>query len=375
MAKSLFDPVTVGAINLPNRLIRSATWEGLCDTDGSPTPRLQELYRNLAGGGVGLIISGYTYVRADGKQLPGKMGIDSDHLLPSLKDLTDCVHGAGGKIFCQLVHAGGQTSSKTIGMQPIAPSAVTSPTFSEVPREMSLKEIRALVDDFARGADRARQAGFDGIQLHGAHGYLINQFLSPVTNHRTDDYGGSLENRMRFLLEVCSEVRRAVGADFPVTIKLTGADHLPGGFTPEEAVESARRLDELGIDAIEVSSGTAASQDLSPVRQGIDCEEKEAYNADLAGQIRQAVRVPVTVVGGLRSCASMSRLLKEEKADLFALSRPLIREPDLVKRWQRDPDHRATCISCNGCFRPGLQGEGIYCVVDRIEQKNRTLPV
>ncbi len=375
MTKNLFDSVTIGSLSLPNRLVRSATWEGMCDQDGRPKAQLAELYRGLVRGGVGLVISGYTFVRADGRQLPGKMGIDSDALIPALRELTSAVHQEGGRIFCQLVHAGGQTTAKAIGSTPVAPSALQAPNYPEMPRELSVAEVGELVTAFADGARRARAAGFDGVQLHGAHGYLINQFLSPLMNRRADAYGGTLANRMRFLEEICAAVRQQVGPDYPLTIKLTAADHLPGGFEFAEAMQVAQRLEELGIDAIEISAGTAASGKEGPVRQGIDRPEQEAYNAFYTRRLKEAVGIPVFLVGGLRSGAVLQRLLREGEADLFSLSRPLIREPDLVERWRRDANYRATCISCNGCFRPGLKGEGICCVIDRIEAENRSIQV
>jgi 2,4-dienoyl-CoA reductase-like NADH-dependent reductase (Old Yellow Enzyme family) len=375
MSRSLFDAVTIGSLRLPNRLVRSATWEGLCAADGRPTERLLELYRKLARGGVGLIITGYTFVRADGRQLPGKMGIDRDELIAPLSEMTAAVHAAGGKIFCQLVHAGAQTTAKVIGATPLAPSAVAAPNYPETPREMSVAEIGEMVAAFAAGARRAQQSGFDGVQLHGAHGYLINQFLSPLMNRRGDEYGGPLRGRMRFLEEVCMAVRREVGTDYPVTIKLTATDHLPGGFEFGEAMQAAQHLAELGIDAIEVSSGTAASGKETPVRQDIATAAQEAYNAVYARRLKEAVNVPILLVGGLRSGAVLQHLLEAGEADLFSLARPLIREPDLVNRWRAQEDYRATCISCNGCFRPGFKGEGIYCVVDRIEAESRSIQV
>lgn len=368
---TLFDPFKLGSLTLPNRFVRSATWEGMCDADGSPTQRLIDCYKILAKGGIGLIISGYTYIREDGKQLPGKMGIHDDKMIPALRELTETVHREGALIFCQLVHAGGQTSSKTIGSTPLAPSSIAFPSYGETPREITEDEIHKVIAAFAAAARRANDAGFDGIQLHGAHGYLINQFLSPLMNSRLDSYGGTLENRIRFLMETYTAVRQAVGAHFPVTIKLTASDNLPGGFSLEEAVWVAQKLDQAGIDAIEVSSGSAASGTESPVRQGIDSEDTEAYNAPFAKAIRKNVNVPVMVVGGLRTCNVMQRLLWEGEADLFSLSRPLIREPDLVNRWRQDDSHRATCISCNGCFKPGIKEGGICCVIDRIERNNK----
>ncbi len=370
MPKSLFDSVAIGKVNIPNRLVRSATWEGMCEESGRPTTRLNELYRRLAEGKVGLIVSGYTYVRPEGKQLPGKMGIYSDDLISSLRELTDAVHDAGGLVFCQLVHAGGQASSRVTGTQPVAPSAVDFPTYTETPRELDPKEIEDIVKAFGEGARRAREAGFDGVQIHGAHGYLVNQFLSPLTNRRTDSYGGSLENRLRFLREVYQAIREQVGDSCPVAIKLTASDNLPGGFEIEDAVKVSSELEKFGIDAIEVSSGTNASGENNPVRRGIDMPEQEGYNTGFAYRIKKAVAIPVMTVGGLRSTRVIENQLNEGFADFFALSRPLIREPDLPEKWKTQPSHKATCISCNGCFVPGRKEGGIYCVVEKQESSD-----
>ncbi|MDH3997454.1 MAG: NADH:flavin oxidoreductase [Desulfuromonadales bacterium] len=365
MKKSLFDSVQVGNCSLSNRLVRSATWEGLCDNDGAVTPKLLDFYRQLAQGGIGLIISGYSYVRADGKQLAGKMGIDHDGLLPGLKQLTQTVHDAGGKIFCQLVHAGGQTTSKVIGKTPLSPSVCDYAGYTEPTQEMSVAEIEAIVSAFGEAAARAKASGFDGVQLHGAHVYLINQFLSPITNQRQDEYGGTLENRMRFLEQVCQAVRAEVGPDYPVTIKLTACDHLEGGFTLEEAVIVSKRLQGLGIDAIEASSGGPASGEFGPARPKIDAPEKEAYNALAAAKIKAAVDIPVMTVGGLRSGAVMQKVLDDGSADMLSMSRPLIRQPNLPKLLNEDSNAVATCTSCNGCFVPGMRGKGIFCVLDK----------
>ncbi|HDR46963.1 MAG TPA: NADH:flavin oxidoreductase [Geoalkalibacter subterraneus] len=366
----LFDDVRIGSLIIPNRLVRSATWEGMCEKDGTPTTKLENYYETLARGGIGLLISGYAFVRSDGKQLPGKMGIDSDDKIPALRRLTSAAHNNGSRIFCQLVHAGGQANAKETGSTPLAPSAIESSLYPATPREMSAQDIAEIIHAFSEGARRAKEAGFDGVQLHCAHGYLINQFFSPLTNKRTDRYGGSLEGRARFLQETFEAVREKVGPDYPVAIKLTACDNLEGGFSLEEAVEISRMLQHLGIDAIEVSSGTAASGNQTPVRQGIDTEEKEAYNATYATAIKRSVNLPVMVVGGIRSGTVAKRLLDAGQADFVALSRPLIREPDLPLRWRKDPLYRARCISCNGCFKPGLKEGGIYCVIDGIEQSD-----
>lgn len=359
---TLAAPLTINGMTLGNRLVRSATWEGMCDADGCPTPRLIDCYRTLARGGVGLIVSGYTFVSREGKQFPGKMGLDSEGCAAGMRALTAAVHAEGGKLCVQLVHAGGQTDSKNAGRQPLAPSAVKVDQFPETPQELSVDEIARLVAAFAASAEKAKEYGFDAVQLHGAHGYLINQFLSPLTNRRNDGYGGSKENRSRFLLEVYAAVRAAVGADFPVLIKLNGSDNLEGGLGTADALYAARALDQAGIDAIEVSGGTPASGSLGPVRSKIEAVDQEGYNLALGLEIKAAVGCPVFSVGGFRSF-EVARQALQQGVDGIALSRPLIREPDLPKRWLEGDAARATCISCNGCFRPGLKEGGIRCVV------------
>ncbi len=372
----LFDQTTLNGMPLRNRLVRSATWEGMCDDAGAPTEKLNACYQALARGGVGLIISGYTYVRVDGKQLPRKMGLDNDTLEPAMRGLTAAVHEAGGVLCVQLVHAGGQATAASAGRTPLAPSAVETAQFSEIPDEMSHEDIVRVIEAFGSAAGRAKAWGFDAVQLHAAHGYLINQFLSPHTNRRTDEFGGTAENRRRFLLDVYTAVRGAVGKDFPVLVKLNGADNVEGGLRIEDAVSAARALDQAGIDAIEVSGGTPASGKEGPVRTKIDARDKEAYNRDLARAVKQAVSCPVMCVGGIRSYETAEEILQAGDGDYISLARPLIREPDLPNRWQGEDRSPAKCISCNGCFRPGLKGEGIYCVTEKKEreEKNRKEP-
>lgn len=365
MGRSLFDRSSIGTIELANRFVRSATWEGMCDEHGRPTDRLADLYRKLAEGGVGLIISGYTVVHPRGRQMTGAIGACSDSQIPVLGNLANAVHGAGGRLMAQLFHAGAQTSLRTIGESPLGPSAVQSLFYSGVPKAMTKDEIQEVVASFGQSARRAMEAGFDGVQLHGAHGYLINQFLSPLTNMRTDEYGGTMTKRFRFLEEVYLAVRQQVGPDYPVAVKLTGSDNLEGGLKIDDALFCARALDGLGIDAIEVSAGTSGSGEGVPVRKGINSEKREGYNAVMARQIKEQVGVPVILVGGLRSMSVIQNYLDNETADLFSLSRPFIREPELVNIWKREPDHRSTCISCNLCFRPGMREGGIYCVPER----------
>ncbi len=368
---TLFQETEINGLTILNRLVRSATWEGMCDPDGRPTEKLISWCRDLAQGGIGLIISGFAFVRPEGKQLPGKMGIHTDDFADNYNDLTSAVHEVGGKIAIQLVHAGGQADSRNAGRQPLAPSAVKVDQFPEIPAELTRAEIDEIVIAFGEGARRAKMWGFDGVQLHGAHGYLINQFLSPLTNRRRDEYGGSIENRCRFLMEVYRKVREAVHDDYPVFIKLNAADNLAGGLEIDDAVYAAEKLAKAGIDAIEVSAGTSASGDKSPVRQKINKPDKEAYNLELARRVKTAVTCPVMVVGGFRSYEVAEKTIQKTGMDYIAMSRPLIREPDLPGRWLQGDRSPAQCISCNSCFKPGLAEGGIYCVVEKKERQKR----
>lgn len=363
--KKIFESATINQLTIKNRLVRSATWEGMCEQNGRPTEKLAQYYRTLSAGGIGLIISGYTFIRPEGKQLAGKMGIYTDDFESDFKKLTSAVHDAGGKIAIQLVHAGGQTSSKFMGTTPVAPSSIKTAQFPEIPTELTKAQIQTIIDAFGEGARRAKAWGFDAVQLHGAHGYLINQFLSPLTNRRSDEYGGTIDHRSRFLFEVYHNVRDQVGSDYPVFIKLNASDNLDGGFDLPDALIVAKRLSEAGIDAIEVSSGTGASGTKTPARIKIDTPEKEAYNLDFAVRIKEVVKCPVMVVGGFRSYEVVEKAIQTYGMDFVALSRPLIREPNLPLRWLNGDRRPASCISCSGCFKPGVQEGGIYCVMEK----------
>jgi len=367
----LFENTVINGMNLRNRIVRSATWEGMCAPDGRPSSKLADYYATLARGGVGLIITGYTFVRPEGKQFTGKMGIQTDDFAPDYQRLTQAVHAEGGIVAIQLVHAGGQANPEQAGRQPLAPSAIKVTQFPAEPAELNPAEIQEIVAAFGWAAGRAKDWGFDGVQLHGAHGYLINQFLSPLTNRRTDEFGGNIENRCRFMMLVYRQVRRIVGNDYPVMIKLNAKDHLDGGLNQADACYAARLLDKAGIDAIEVSAGTAASGEKGPARKKIIAPEKEAYNLELARRIKTEVACPVMVVGGFRSYDVAQKAVNQDKMDYIAMSRPLIREPGLPNRWLRGDRSPATCISCNKCFIPGMKEGGIYCVLEKKERQKK----
>lgn len=362
----LFEGIEINGMALKNRSVRSATWMGMAEKGGRCSTRLIRRMEALARGEVGLIMTGFAYVMQNGQALTGQLGIHDDAMIPNLSKLTKRVHASDGKIAMQIVHAGVQTVMREKEDQPIwGPSRVYNKLFRRTPKAMTQGEIKATVQAFARAAQRVKRAGFDAVQLHGAHGYLVSQFLSPLTNKRTDKYGGPVENRARFLFQIYRAVRKSVGKDFPILIKLNTKDFVRGGFHERDALFVARRLDDMGMDAIELSGGTPAAGDLGPARTKIRKADDEAYFLPLAKKIKRHVSVPIILVGGIRSLKAVDDILKSGAADLVSMARPLIREPDLIRRWQQGDGKKATCISCNQCFGAARTAEGVHCVVER----------
>jgi 2,4-dienoyl-CoA reductase-like NADH-dependent reductase (Old Yellow Enzyme family) len=365
----LFEPSEINGMKLANRFVRSATWEGMAAADGACTPRLTEHMAELARGGVGLIITGHAYVRPEGQAGPWQLGIYRDELVEGLKEMTGVAHDHGSRIVLQIAHSGHMANPKLTGQPALAPSAVAG--FAEIPpREMNATDVEATADAFGQAARRAREAGFDGVQLHVAHGYLLSQLLSPAFNQRFDEYGGTVENRARATLAVLGRVRSEVGNNYPVLAKINSQDFLAGGLSEDDSLRAALLLERAGIDAVEVSGGTMLSGDLIPPRAKINTEEKEAYFRDAAKRFKESLRIPVILVGGVRSFGLAERLVQEGYTDYISMSRPFIREPDLVRRWQSGDLRRAACVSDNQCFGAGMSGEGIYCVVERKQQKS-----
>jgi 2,4-dienoyl-CoA reductase-like NADH-dependent reductase (Old Yellow Enzyme family) len=285
----------------------------------------------------------------------------SDELIPELEAMVRAVHQNGGKIVLQLAHAGIFADHRRSGLTPWAVSADVG--FSKNPRrELAVSDIGELVQSFEDAAKRAHRAGFDGVQIHAAHGYLFSEFLSPAFNHRTDAYGGPIQNRARALIEVVQRVRKATGADYPILVKMNCQDFLDNGLTLEDSLATARMLTKAGLDAIELSGGMRASGKFMPGRVGINTPDKEAYFQKEASAFKSGIDVPLILVGGIRSFEVAERLLKEDVADFISLSRPLIREPGLIRRWKSGDCRRAACESDNLCFGPILKGEGVYCV-------------
>ena len=367
----LFEKTKIKNLTIENRFVRSATWEGMANEDGSCTQGLTDYMVQLAHGGVGLIITGHTYVSVEGQAGPRQLGVYRDDFTAGLANMASAVHMAGGKIVMQLAHAGCQAARGLTGQEALGPSIMTDKE-GPINREMTLEDIRKVMEAFGKGAARAEKAGFDGVQIHAAHGYLLSQFLSPFFNKRKDEYGGTLENRVRIILEILGTIKARVRPDYPVMIKMNSQDFLEGGLSAEEGIKIAVILTESGIDAIEFSGGTFHSGKLTPVRPGkLDSRDEEVYYRNEAEKYKKAVGVPLMLVGGIRSFEVAERLVDDGTTDYVSLCRPLIREPNLINRWKSGDLRKAVCISDNGCFRPGKAGEGIYCVVEKKEQQKR----
>ena len=359
--KQIFEESRIGTLILKNRLVRGSTWEDMTDEHGHITDDLYDVYRKLARGGVGLILTGYANIMKDEQPNPKMMGIYNDTFMTEYRKLTSMVHEHGSRIIMQIAYGGSQTNFSPERRLIWGPSAVADLATGVIPTALRKDDIESLVAAFGDAAYRVKSAGFDGVQIHGAHSYLLNQFLNPYYNRRTDEYGGSLENRTRIFVDVYTAIRERVGREFPVLIKINGEDFIEGGSTIEDSLALAKILDTHGIDAIEVSGGTAASGNGIPSRTKIDDPDKEAYHAKYASRIAEAIKAPVILVGGLRSFHVIDSLLHTTNISHFSLSRPLLYEPDLPQRWQDGDTSRSLCISCNGCLR--ITKGGNRCVL------------
>ncbi|MFX1309589.1 MAG: NADH:flavin oxidoreductase [Promethearchaeota archaeon] len=375
------EPKKIGKIEIKNRFVRSATGERIASEEGKVTDELVQFYKVLAEGGVGLIITGVTYVHANGKGIPNQLAIDTDDLIPGLKNLTEVVHkyGKGCKIAVQLHHSGRQSM---VLENPMAPSVVFEPTFSVMPREMTIDDIEDTIEAFAQAAWRAKEAGFDAIQLHAAHGYLLSQFLSPYTNKRIDEYGGNTENRIKIIEEIYKKTVELVGNDFPILIKMNVDDFLEGGIKLDESMKIAKKFSIIGFDAIETSSCMwevilRKKKELGwhpafnpEARINIDSKEKEAYHLPYAKEIKKVIKKPLILVGGIRSLDVIEKILNEGNADFIGLCRPLIREPDLPNKWLKGTgNNTCECISCNGCTGSLLSGS-LRCTQKNEKKEN-----
>ncbi len=346
----LFDPSRIGKLSLANRFIRSATWEGMADDNGKCSPRLVELMSELAKGGVGLIITGHAYVHKNGRHSSWQLGIDRDELIPGLQQMTRAVHAANGKIAVQLGYGGAYLSKSRL-------------------RALSQTDIEELAAAYGSAAIRAKTADFDAVQIFAAHGFLLSQFLCPRYNDRRDLYGGSIQNRSRIILQVLDSIRKAVGPDYPVLIKINSRDFVENGLSLEEAVQAGMMLQDRGIDAIELSGGLLNNPNI--LRSDIKSEKDEAYLKNEAEAFRERIKVPLILVGGIRSYNIARQLVEHGVADYISMCRPFICEPGLVNRWQSGDFSKAACISCNNCVEQVKAGHGVSCI-PREEPKSET---
>ena len=375
----LFERIRLGEVELRNRFVRAATYEAMGTQAGGVTEGILEHYRRLARGEVGLIITGHVYVHPLGKAARYQLGIYDDSLIPGLKRLTQVVHREGARVLIQIAHAGRQTNASLIGQKPLAPSSRgRDPVYFVKPQAMDENQIWAAIEAFGDGAERAVKAGADGVQIHAAHGYLINQFLSPYFNVRRDAWGGTAERRFRFLREVVLEAKKRVPNRVPVSVKLNTYDATPEeGITSELAAEYTGWLSDLGIDALEVSRGATLYAPFEMCRGDIPVSGlvqrmpwwqrpmarwmmgrwvgqhgfEGPYNLDAAKKIKPHLgSLPLILTGGVREVSEMERILQSGVADMIGMSRPFVREPALVRRIRLGRTDAASCVSCNRCF-------------------------
>lgn len=358
----------MGTLEIKNRLVRSATDETLSTEQGAPTQRLVDATIALAQGGVGLIIAGTAYISREGRWGQNGTGMHNDNLIKPLIKLCNAVHKAGGIYAAQLLHCGSTINPAILHEKEalFGPSAMIDTVLCHPVVELSHGHILRIIDDYASAASRVKQSGFDAVQIHAAHGYLINQFLSPSRNRRKDQYGGPLEHRALFLYQVYEAIRGAVGKDFPVFIKMSAYDGFPGGVEPEEAAHVAAELDAMGIAAIEVSAGTPEGRAKGGWDHIIPAPFKEGSLLKHALQIKEKVHCPVIPVEGWRDPLKIITAL--EKIDAVSMCRPFIREPNLANRWLGGDLSPALCISCNKCLDLTVKS-GLGCIFHKSDKK------
>ncbi len=389
----VFTQHKIGKLEVKNRFVHSATFECMASETGEVTEALIKRYRRLAQGDIGLITPGYMFIDPRGQAFKFQIGIHRDEMIDGLKELVGAVHQNGGKIMFQIAHGGRQVPKKLIGDAPLAPSSKgRDPVSLNKARKMGEPDIREVIQAFADAAGRAAEAGADAIQLHCAHGYLINEFLSPFFNDRRDDWGGSDERRFRFLREIILAAKKSVPDDMPILVKLNTNDYTPKkGITPELAKKYVEWLVDLSIDGVELSCGTyytfhtvRGDIPLKELAHGLPrwmrpiaklqfkklathCKFEEAYNLGAAKVIKPVLGdIPLLLVGGLRRLSQIEALIEENSADFISMSRPFNREPSLVKRFKGGKATEASCISCNKCFAAIFNEIPLHCYVNGI---------
>jgi 2,4-dienoyl-CoA reductase-like NADH-dependent reductase (Old Yellow Enzyme family)/thioredoxin reductase len=364
--KKLFESICMGRVEIKNRIVMPGMTTVFANEMGAVTEQLTNYYVERARGGVGLIVTDAVCIdHPSGKIAHAtQLRVDHDKFIPGLSDLVNPIHRYGAKIALQLHHAGRQTTQEyTEGNQPLSASDVYDPVFNVQPRALEIDEIETLVKKFGEGARRAKTAEFDAVEIHGAHGYLIEQFLSPYTNRRTDKYGGSLDGRMRFALEILRCVREAVGVDFPKILRLSAEEYVEGGLTLDETKVIAQKLEKAGVDALHISSGM---DETPPEHSDVPTMAvQRGCFVPYAAAIKKLVEMPIITVGRINDPLLAESIIEEEKADLVAMGRALIADPELPKKARegRLEDIRM-CIACNECTRRIGKGLRLGCAVN-----------
>ncbi|NLC84655.1 MAG: FAD-dependent oxidoreductase [Ruminococcaceae bacterium] len=357
---NLFSPIKIGRLELKNRGVMPSMVTNFCNADGSVNDRFIAYHEARAKGGVGMIIIEAAYVDSRGKGFNTQVSIDRDELIPGLKKLTDTIHQQGTKIAVQIYHGGRQANTVATCQPLVAPSPIPCPVMQSLPKELTVAEIKEIVQEFADAAERAQKAGFDAVEIHGAHGYLLNQFLSPDSNKRTDEYGGSDESRRRFPLEVVDAVRAKVGKDFPLIYRITTDEFLPEGLTIIDTADFSKDLVKHGIDAINVSGSTYAAG-----RTSSGSDDILGVYVENAAEVKRSINsaVPVIVANRIKTPAFAESVISEGKADMVATGRALISDADFyAKARDGKAQEIRTCLSCNHCVSELMEGVPISCL-------------
>lgn len=359
MFPKLFEPIQIGSMKLKNRLILSGINVNYAAEDGTVTKRLKDFYVERAKGGVGMVQTGICYVDPLGSFFTNMMGIHNDSVIPGLREMAQEVQSYGAAFVVQLCHVGRYASSKVTGAQPVAPSAVASRVSHEMPRELTVPEIKGIIEAFAQGARRARDAGADAVDLAGAVGYLIAQFLSPYSNKRNDEYGGDMERRMQFVLEIMDRIQQTVGKDYPIMIRISGDEFLPGGNTLEDMKVVAQALEKAGIASINVIPGWHES----PVPL-VSWHVAPAQYAYLAEEVKKVVKVPVIASNRINTPELAERLIAEGRVDMVTMARALIADPEMPRKaLEGRVDEIRPCVACNqGCYDRLFANLDISCM-------------
>ncbi|MBE0624059.1 MAG: FAD-dependent oxidoreductase [Burkholderiales bacterium] len=358
---ALFAPGTIGKMALANRLIMAPMGTNYSTWNGIVTDRLVDYYAERARGGVSLVTVGFSHVHPTGQTSPYSMGVHDDALIPGLRRLTDAIHAGGAKASIQIAHGGRRCSSAITGAQLLAPSALSC-VGGEMPRELSLEEIQTVIAWFVHAARRVREAGYDAVTLHLANGYLLQSFLSPYSNRRSDLYGGSVEARARLPMEIVEGMRRELGSEMPIIVRLSVDDFLEGGATLTEGRRTAQLLESAGADAIDVTAGLPETMYII----GPPMAMPKGFLVSHARAIKDSVRIPVAVVGRINDPVLAEQILREGHADFIALGRPLLADPDFANK-ARDGrlEDICPCIACNeGCFQRLYSQLDVSCVVN-----------